>query len=443
MPFEVLLNRHHIKVLLLTALASMLAFFTFTAATALSETLFFVFFLDFHTRIAHTLYHFGSYIAMLFGGIIMGYIGDQWGRKTSLIFALFGLSLFTLALALMPDLPDYGRILAILILCSKIGQGCFFGGILPSIWTLISEHLPSKRIGFGSGVVMASGLLGILLFYFMNNILNNTLTYAQMFEIGWRLILGIGGAFGVILLFITRKYLKETVIFLRQKVSLGHTEQAVKNDTPGADRIFYSLHSAWYDWLLTLRNSLSVSMLIAVILSVLIVGLLNFMPFLLVPLLELNFTTTLLSSRFGSMLTIFFMALGSVVFGSMADYICSTRLLTVSGISLLLLSAIFVLYVQDSSEFILLFLMLSGFLAGIIGAAPVVLMRLFTHSIRLSGIAISFNLTFALLGGILPFLLGFLSYYAGSIPMLYLMFMGLLTVFVGFYTQHLSVMDDN
>lgn len=436
MPFEVLLNRHHFKVLLPTAFVAMLAFFIFTATAALSETLFFVFFLDFHTRITHTIYHFGSYAAVFFGGVMMGYIGDQWGRKTSLLLSLFGLSFFTLVLALMPDLPDYGRLLAILILCGKIGQSWFFGGILPSIWTLISEHLPSRRTGFGSGIVMASSLLGILLFYFINNILNNTLTYAQMIENGWRLILGIGGAFGVILLFITRKYLKETVIFLRQKANL-ESQNHTPDDTPNTKQIISPLY------LTTLRHGLSANMLLAVILSVIIVGLLAFMPILLLPLLELNFTLPLFSSRFGSMLTIFFMALGCLVFGSVADYICSTRLLTVSGIALLLLSAIFVLYMQDANGFVLLFLTLSGFLAGVIGAVPVALMRLFAHQIRLSGIAISLNLTIALLGGMLPFLLGFLSYYASSTPMLYLMFMGLLTVFVGFYTQHLSITHDD
>lgn len=426
MPFEVHLTRQHLTTITITSLVIAVSFFNFIATVLLSETLLATYFTNFDAKFVHVLYHFGYHISMLAGGIIIGLIGDKWGRKSALLLSLFGVNLSTLLLSAIPTLPMPAELIALSILCCKISLGLFLGGILPSIWTLVSEQLPARRIGTGLSLIMASCIMSVFAFYFFNNMLNNLLSYLEMKQIGWRLLLNIGGSLGVFILFVARQYLTESSVFLRLKSTKQNPpEQAVSNCQT------------------TLTQALSTNWLIASIVSVVIVSLLVFVPTLLLPLVELNFTLSLFSSRFGSMLTIVFMAVGCVFFGVLSDFVNRTRLLIMAGIALLIQSAIFVLYMQNDGALVLLFLVLSGFLSGFISVLSVVLSRLFPHQNRLTAIAIMFNLIFATLGGILPFLLGYLSYYTGSTPMLYMVLIGLLTIFIGFYVQSLPVCDES
>jgi len=119
----------------------------------------------------------------------------------------------------------------------------------------------------------------------------------------------------------------------------------------------------------------------------------------------------------------------TIVFGYLTDKISLNKLITALCLSTALLAyPIYLIYVNYPQLYILAFIasaLLLGFSAGVV---PSLLSELFPTKIRYSGIAVSYNIGFALFGGLTPFISLSLIYYTGWIttPALYLVIVSLL-----------------
>lgn len=131
-------------------------------------------------------------IGMLVGGIFWGQMGDKKGRMASLFASILMYSLANILNAFVTNFESYValRFIAGVGLAGELGVGI----------TLISELLPQNRRGIGTTFVATIGVLGAVL----GGIL------VEVFD--WRLCYAIGGALGLLLLFL-RVSVSESAVF--------------------------------------------------------------------------------------------------------------------------------------------------------------------------------------------------------------------------------------
>jgi MFS transporter, putative metabolite:H+ symporter len=137
-------------------------------------------------------------IGMLCGGILWGIIGDIYGRRRVLFGSIILYSAATLANGLAGSVGMYGlcRFVAGLGLAGELGAGV----------TLVSELMPSQNRGWGTMLVAAIGVLGVVVASLVG----------AMFE--WRTAYFIGGGLGFVLLLL-RLGVSESFMFKEAKSS--------------------------------------------------------------------------------------------------------------------------------------------------------------------------------------------------------------------------------
>ncbi len=125
-------------------------------------------------------------VGLLIGGILWGVLGDRKGRLSVLFgsILLYSAANFVTGFIQTVDQYAWARFVAGLGLAGELGAGI----------TLVSELLPKEKRGLGTSLVAGIGLSGAVAAYF---------TY--QFTEDWRLCYKIGGALGLVLLFLRIK----------------------------------------------------------------------------------------------------------------------------------------------------------------------------------------------------------------------------------------------
>lgn len=125
-------------------------------------------------------------IGMLIGGIIWGVFGDKKGRLSVLFGSILLYSLANIANGFVHSVTQYAilRFIAGVGLAGELGAGI----------TLVAESLPKEKRGFGAMIVATIGLLGAVFAGIMGLVFQHN-------PEGWRICYFIGGALGLLLLF--------------------------------------------------------------------------------------------------------------------------------------------------------------------------------------------------------------------------------------------------
>lgn len=123
---------------------------------------------------------------LLIGGIVWGILGDKRGRLSVLFGSIILYSVANFVTGYIQSVDQYAwcRFVAGLGLAGELGAGI----------TLVSELLPKRVRGVGTSLVAGVGLFGAVAAYF-------TFQFTQ----DWRLCYKIGGALGIMLLFLRVK----------------------------------------------------------------------------------------------------------------------------------------------------------------------------------------------------------------------------------------------
>jgi MHS family proline/betaine transporter-like MFS transporter len=110
-----------------------------------------------------------AYFMRPVGGIVFGYIGDRFGRKTALLSTLVMMGAASVAMGLLPTYGQIGIGAALLLLLVRLVQGFSAGGEVGGSATFISESAPRRlRATYGAftplgatlGFAMASAVAG-------------------------------------------------------------------------------------------------------------------------------------------------------------------------------------------------------------------------------------------------------------------------------------------
>ncbi len=321
-----------------------------------------------------------GYLARPLGGIIMAHFGDLLGRKKMFTLSILLMSVPTLLMGLMPTYHTIGLLAPVLLLVLRILQGAAVGGEVPGAWVFVSEHVPARHVGYACGTLTCGLTAGILLGSLVATGINSVFTPAELADWGWRVPFLIGGVFGIASMYL-RRWLHETPVFAELQ-----KRKALAAEMP--------LKSVVRDH----RGAVVVSMLLTWMLSAGIVVVILMTPTFLQKLYGFDARTALVANSVATLC----LTLGCVVSGALADRIGARRTLFFGG--LLLAASAYALYttIHTRPDLLVPLYALAGFLVGTIGAVPFVLVNAFPAQVRFSGLSFSYNLSYAIFGGLTP-----------------------------------------
>jgi MFS family permease len=283
-------------------------------------------------------------------------------------------------------------------------QGVAVGGEVPGGWVFVSEHVHPSRVGFACGTLTAGLTGGILLGSLVATGLNMLLSREQLAAYGWRLPFVLGGAFGLMSVYL-RRWLAETPVFEELK-----ERRALAAETP--------LKAVIRDH----RVAVVLSGLLTWMLSAAIVVVILMTPALLEKVYNVQAVATLQANCIATL----GLTAGCVLAGCLTDRFGPGRVLLL-GCPLLGVAA-YLLYagVNFAPSLVMPLYAFAGFTVGIVAVVPCVMIAAFPPQIRFSGISFSYNVGYAIFGGLTPIFVSWLirfdslapAYYVGALCLL-------------------------
>ena len=378
------LTRQDLRTLALAALGGALEFYDFIIFVYLAREIGQLFFPPDTTEWLRGLQTWGlfaaAYLARPLGGVVMAHFGDRSGRKRMFTLSVFLMAVPTLLIGLLPTYASIGYAAPLALLLLRIVQGAAVGGEVPGAWTFVSEHVPDKRVGFANGTLTAGLTIGILFGSLIATALNKVYNTADLLAFGWRIPFLIGGVFGFLAVFL-RRLLAETPVFeeLRRRRELAR-ELPLK--------LALAQHP----------RAVLVSILLTWVLTAGIVVVILMTPTLIQKLFAIAPADALAANSLATLS----LAIGCIVYGYAADRLGAARV--VAGGCALLIAAVYALYlgIADAPQHLLPLYALAGFCVGVVGVIPTLLVRAFPPAVRFSGISFSYNIAYAIFGGLTP-----------------------------------------
>lgn len=411
------LNRQDYKTLSLAALGGALEFYDFIIFVFFAAVIGDLFFPPDIPEWLRQVQTFGifaaGYLARPLGGIIMAHFGDKSGRKKMFSLSILLMALPTLAMGLLPTYEAIGIAAPLLLLLMRVLQGAAIGGEVPGTWVFVAEHVPRARIGFACGTLTAGLTMGILLGSLIATLLNTVLTPEQMSGGGWRLPFFIGGVFGLVAMYL-RRWLQETPIFMEMR-----EQKKLAEELP--------LKSV----VLNHKRAVVVSMLLTWLLSACIVVVILMAP---TYLQKVHGIPAALALQANCLATIALMV-GCVGAGLLVDRFGASKLFIVG--SLLLAACSWFFYSSAASSTTLLFVSYAivGLSVGVVGGVPYVMVRAFPAAVRFSGISFSYNVSYAIFGGLTPIFVTLIMKATPLAPAFYVLTLAAVGLLLGIYLQ--------
>lgn len=393
------LSKEEKKILGLSALGGMLELYDFaiygTFAIYFSK-LFFPSDNSYITLLETYMVFMLGFILRPVGGLLFSHLGDEFGRKKVLVFTILLMGVSSIGIACLPTYGQIGITATILLLCMRLLQGLAVGGELPTTFVYISESMTNKRI-LAFGITMTGVFSGYLFAALINFIMTELMTKEQIIAYGWRIPFLIGG----IICFISfkiRQSLRETKAF---------QEIMSKPKLP----------------LLQLFRQYKMRVVAGVILSATqqvfsVVGIM-YMPSFFSTILKLDsqqISNLMPLALFASVVTI--LSLG-IWFRRTNNYY---KLLVVFlVVNIIFVPIAFYLMCNSFATSGYVLFMIVHALVGMM--VPLYITLLFPTNVRLSGVAVSYNISIAAFGGTAPLAITMLIKNTGhifAVPVLYL-----------------------
>ena len=357
-----------------------------------------------------------GYLARPLGGIIFGRYGDIKGRKPILLISILVTAVSLLAMACLPTYGQWGLIAPTLFIVLRLIQGMAFGLYVPLAWVFVAEHVPRQYSSVACSYVTASFYIGVLFSNAFFLWLTSSMTTEQLANYGWRLPFLIAAILSLLPL-VTWRWIDESPFFLE-----------MKNSKP-SDYVAKPFNLLFKHC----KHSLFIGMVLTLIIS----SVTTVVVLLLPDLIELRFTLDSDLFGFSHSLGIVFMVLGCIFYGIISNHQNFGKILTVGSILLIAQILAFFYHLQASGDYILIMYALLGFCAGIVGMIPAILIQLFPTNVRLTGMAICYNIAYGLVGVLVPFGLGYATLYVSFSPALYITFIGFIGIIMGIYFYNL------
>eukprot|EP00584_Thalassiosira_punctigera_P001803 CAMPEP_0172540868 /NCGR_PEP_ID=MMETSP1067-20121228/11783_1 /TAXON_ID=265564 ORGANISM="Thalassiosira punctigera, Strain Tpunct2005C2" /NCGR_SAMPLE_ID=MMETSP1067 /ASSEMBLY_ACC=CAM_ASM_000444 /LENGTH=511 /DNA_ID=CAMNT_0013326789 /DNA_START=112 /DNA_END=1644 /DNA_ORIENTATION=+ len=140
------------------------------------------------TRLVHSFAVYGgAFLMRPVGGMVIGFIGDKYGRKQALVLSLFLMAIPTFLMGCLPTYAQVGSLSTVLLLVCRLLQGMSVGGQLPASLIYTVEMRPHEHWGFYGALVMMAANTGTLLGNFVGAVMRTLLTEEELVAWGWRI----------------------------------------------------------------------------------------------------------------------------------------------------------------------------------------------------------------------------------------------------------------
>ena len=411
------LNRQDYKTLALAALGGALEFYDFIIFVFFAAVIGQLFFPpdipDWLRQLQTFAIFAAGYLARPLGGVIMAHFGDKVGRKKMFSLSILLMALPTLAIGALPTYAVIGIAAPIMMLLLRMLQGAAIGGEVPGAWVFVAEHVPEKRVGFACGTLTAGLTAGILLGSLVATLINTTLSPETIARSGWRIPFFLGGIFGLVAMYL-RRWLHETPVFQQMQQRKALTEKLPLQTI-----------------LRSHKRGIVVSMLMTWLLSACIVVVILMAPTLIQ---KQHAIPAALSLQANSLATVMLL-LGCVIAGLLVDRIGAARTL-IGGSLLLALCSWNFFYMLDRAPGTLFFsYALAGLSVGVVGVVPFIMVRAFPAAVRFTGISFSYNVAYAIFGGLTPIFVTLILRVTPMAPAWYVLALAVIGLLVGLWLQ--------
>jgi MFS family permease len=149
-----------------------------------------------------------GYVSRLGGGIVLGRLGDKYGRRVVFMASAMIAAVSTLLIGILPSYSSIGVIAPALLVLLRLAQGLCLGGELPGAVIYVVESTRA-RPGFLCGIVFLAVNVALLLAAGINLAVQLVFSAEQVLRFGWRVGFLFGGLLGL-LSFVVRRRLAET-----------------------------------------------------------------------------------------------------------------------------------------------------------------------------------------------------------------------------------------
>jgi len=387
-----LLTARELRTLSLASLGGALEFYDFIIFvffTTVIGKLFFSASLPDWVRQVQTFGIFAAgYLARPLGGIVMAHFGDTRGRKRMFTLSVLLMAIPTLLIGFLPTYRSIGIAAPLLLLAMRVMQGIAIGGEAPGGWVFVAEHAPFGQVGFAVGLLTSGLTCGILLGSLVATGVNMAFSQAQIASGFWRVPFVIGGVFGFIAMLL-RRWLEETPVFEEMR-----RRAAVSRELPL--RTVLRSHG----------RAIAASVLSTWMLTAAIVVVILMTPSLLQNLFRLAPHDVQLANLAGTAA----LCISTVAIGAAADRFGIRRVAI--PVLLLLIAATYGLYIgaERLPSALLPLYVLAGIGAGGVVLTPILMVRAFPPAVRFTGVSFSYNISYAVFGGVTPLLISWLAH---------------------------------
>lgn len=326
----------------------------------------------------------GAFLMRPLGGLLIGYIGDKHGRKKALTRSLFLMAIPTTAMAFLPTYASAGIISPILLVICRLIQGISVGGQLPASLIYTVEKHERSKWGYYGALPMTAANVGTLAGNLAGACMRQFLTEAQLVSWGWRIP------------FLSGILIALVAIWLRKYGDDVHTTAGVYDGADSQIKNPLTLAFAKENRLALLSNTL-VPIIWAGGFYLSFVWMAIFMVDLLDPPISgafwINFGALLLGMTFMLPLA-----------GSLSDRFGRVKLMTISGIFLIIGGPISLIFISKGNGFLAFIsqLVLGLLLSGFGGPLPAWMCESFSPQVRLTSASLGYDLAHSVVGGFSP-----------------------------------------
>lgn len=308
-----------------------------------------------------------------FGGLVFSHFGDTRGRSGVFIYTILCMAIPTLAIAFIPAAGQIGILACILLVFFRILQGIAIGGEVPGSIVFGYETSIKRYRALNSAVVVMGTNIG----FFIASAICIFLARLHFSFGSWRLAFVLGGLFGIGSYFL-RKSLTETPTFLQYKQLLEHEEVPL-----GALFRKYK-KSIWQ--LIAIGGFLASAL--AVFTFYMPVYLSTFYHFPIATVMEFN------------SFTIIIFIIGSLIAGLFDQYFGRIFFLIFTSIFAVCIFILFYTYqFLGLSQILGIHIVVLLGIGIVCGRLPVLCATFFPVSVRYSGVAFVYNISFGIIAG--------------------------------------------
>lgn len=323
-----------------------------------------------------------SYLLRPVGGIILGSLGDKYGRKSVFTISILCTAIPSFIIGVLPTYNQIGYLATAILIIARIFQGFSSGAELPGAVTFIAEKYSRKNyyyycawIPFGANLSIAAGSL---LIRSMTNLMSHDVLYAY----GWRIPFLFGGLLAVIGFYI-RQHIAETEQF-----------QALKAQKKLQKIPIFSLFVKH-------KAALILGILLALLVSLVTSVFHLFLPNLLITYLYLNLQDSTGLSAVGAIT----LAVSILIFAAATYKFNPIRIAQLSIIGLIIVFCLILnnyIRLNNLHNLYIAVISISILIAGVNGVYAGILVDLFPTEVRYSGVAVCFTVAATIGGGLTP-----------------------------------------